>query len=101
MPGVHVSITSLDTNVATATKTNSAGYYRAEALVPGTYRAHFAAKGFASLEVTSIEVPAAQVIRVDAKLKVGSFNEKVEVKAELQCCKRMPATLAVLCNLTL
>jgi hypothetical protein len=28
-------------------------------------------------------VPAAQVIRVDAKLKVGSINEKIEVKAEL------------------
>jgi hypothetical protein len=81
--GVDVTITSVDTNVATTTKTNSAGYYRAEALVPGTYRAHFAAKGFATLDITGIGVPAAQVIRVDAKLKVGSFNEKVEVKAEL------------------
>jgi hypothetical protein len=81
--GVDVTITSVDTNVATTTKTNSAGYYRAEALVPGTYRAHFVAKGFATLDITGIGVPAAQVIRVDAKLKVGSFNEKVEVKAEL------------------
>ncbi len=59
------------------------GYYRAEALVPGTYRAHFGAKGFASLDVTAIEVPAAQVIRVNTKLKVGSINQKVEVKADL------------------
>jgi hypothetical protein len=81
--GVNVAITSMDTNVATNTLTNSAGYYRAEALVPGTYRARFAAKGFATLDMTAISVPAAQVIRVDARLKVGSFNEKVEVKAEL------------------
>lgn len=51
--------------MVTSTKTNSAGYYRAEALVPGTYRAHFAAGGFTSLDITAIEVPAAQVIRVD------------------------------------
>jgi carboxypeptidase family protein len=81
--GVDVSITSVDTNVVTSTKTNSAGYYRADALVPGTYRVHFVAKGFATLDMTTIEVPAAQDIRVDAKLKVGSINERLEVKAEL------------------
>ena len=83
MSGVAVTITSVDTNVATTTKTNNAGYYRAEAFVPGAYRAHFIASGFTSLDITAIEVPAAQVIRVDAKLKVGSINEKVEVKADL------------------
>ena len=83
MSGVGVTITSVATNVVTSIKTNSAGYYRAEALVPGTYRAHFAASGFTSLDITAIEVPAAQVIRVDAKLKVGSINEKIEVKADL------------------
>jgi hypothetical protein len=83
LSGVDVSITSVDTNVVKTTTTNGAGYYRAEALVPGTYRANFAAKGFAMLDMTAISVPAAQVIRVDARLKVGSFNEKVTVKAEL------------------
>jgi hypothetical protein len=83
LSGVDVSITSVDTNVVTTTTTNSAGYYRGEALVPGTYRANFAAKGFAMLDMTAISVAAAQVIRVDARLKVGSFNEKVTVKAEL------------------
>jgi hypothetical protein len=51
MSGVAVSITSVATNVVTSSKTNSAGYYRAEALVPGTYRAHFAAS-FTSLDIT-------------------------------------------------
>jgi hypothetical protein len=83
MSGVAVIITSVDTNVATTTKTNDVGYYRAEALVPGTYRAHFAAGGFTSLEMSAIVVSAAQVIRVDAELKLGSVNEKVEVKAQL------------------
>ena len=82
--GAEVAIANVETNVETNTKTNSAGYYRAEALVPGSLsRAHFSAKGFATLEITAIGVPAAQVIRVDARLKVGSFNERIEVKAEL------------------
>ena len=83
MSGVEVTVANVATNVVTSTKTNDAGYYRAEALVPGTYRAHFAAHGFASLDMTGIEVPAAQVIRVNTKLNVGSINEKIEVKAEL------------------
>jgi hypothetical protein len=83
MSGVTVNVTSVATNVVTTTKTNDAGYYRAEALVPGTYHAHFVATGFTSLDITAIEVPAAQVIRVNAKLTVGSVNEKIEVKAEL------------------
>jgi len=83
MSGVEVTITSVDTNVVTTTKTNNVGYYRAEALVPGTYRTHFAASGFTSLDLTAIDAPAAQVIRVDAKMKVGSTNEKIEVKADL------------------
>ncbi|MGA7925668.1 MAG: carboxypeptidase-like regulatory domain-containing protein, partial [Candidatus Sulfotelmatobacter sp.] len=83
MSGVGVTVINVATNVVTGTKTNDAGYYRAEALVPGTYRAHFAAHGFTSLDMTGIEVPAAQVIRVNTKLNVGSTNEKIEVKAEL------------------
>jgi formylmethanofuran dehydrogenase subunit C len=46
MSGVEITITSVATNVVTSTKTNDAGYYRAEGLVPGTYRAHFVAKGY-------------------------------------------------------
>lgn len=81
--GVGIRITGLETNVSTNIESNSAGYYRAEGLMPGSYRVHFTAKGFTSLDVTSVEVPAAQVIRVDAKLQLGSINEKIEVKAAL------------------
>jgi hypothetical protein len=83
MSGVQVTITGVETGVQTNTKTNSAGYYRAEGLLPGPYQAHFVANGFASLDVTTIEVPAAQVVRVNAKLKVGAVTQKVEVKADL------------------
>ncbi len=81
VPGVDVTITSLERNVAQALKTNNAGYYRVEALVPGKYRARFVASGFSPLDVNDIEVPAGEVIRVDATLKVGSTRLEVQVTA--------------------
>src|SRR5574337_82100 len=69
VPGVDVTITAIDTNVSQATKTNSAGYYRTVDLVPGKYRARFAAGGFAPVDITDIELPAGEVIRVDTQLK--------------------------------
>ncbi len=83
MPNITVNITDIATNAVTTTRTNSAGYYRAQALVPGVYRARFTADGFTSLDMTGIDVSAAQVIRVDAKLNLGSVNEKIEVKADV------------------
>ena len=83
VPGVEITITSVATNVVTTTQTNSAGYYRAPALVPGIYNAHFTANGFTPVDITAIEVQSAQSTRVDTKLRVGSIHEKIEVKAEV------------------
>lgn len=83
VPGVDVTITNVDTNVSAPTKTNSAGYYRVVDLVPGKYRAHFVASGFAPVDVTGIEVTAGQVIKIDAQLKLGATRESVQVTAEV------------------
>jgi hypothetical protein len=83
VPGVDVTITAVDTNVAQSTKTNSAGYYRVVDLVPGKYRAHFAVSGFTGVDVTDIEVPAGEVIKVDTSLKLGATRELVQVTAEV------------------
>ncbi len=83
VPGVSVTITAVETNVAQATKTNSSGYYRAVDLVPGKYRAHFVASGFSPVDVTEIEVPAGEVIKVDTQLKLGATREIVQVTAEV------------------
>ncbi len=81
MSGVNVAITSADTNVSVRTKTNSTGYYRVEDLVPGHYIAHFSAAGFAPLDVTKIEVPAGEVIRVGGQLRIGTVQQAIEVQA--------------------
>src|SRR5262249_47825254 len=82
VPDVEVTITNIETGIVIPTKTNGAGYYRLPDLVPGQYRAHFLAKGFAPLDVTEIQLAAGKVIRTDAQLKLGTTLESVQVTAE-------------------
>lgn len=81
-PNVTVTITSVDTNVASTTRTNTSGYYRVMDLVPGQYHAQFVFTGFTNLEMTNIEVPAGKVTRVDAQLRIDATRQTVEVLAE-------------------
>ena len=80
--GVEVTITNVETNVAVPLKSNSAGYYRAVDLVPGKYTATFSVAGFATTHITDIQLPAGEVIRVDAQLKLSTTQESVQVVAE-------------------
>jgi len=83
VPGVEVTVIAVDTNVAQTAKTNTSGYYRVADLVPGKYRAHFAATGFAPVDVTEIEVPAGEVIKINAQLRLGATRESIQVTAEV------------------
>jgi hypothetical protein len=80
--GVDVTLTDIDTNVTATTKTNSTGYYRLVDLTPGKYKLHFTSAGFSATDIRDIEVPAGQVVKIDAQLKIGSTSETVEVMAE-------------------
>jgi hypothetical protein len=81
IPNVDVTVTSIERNVSQSVETNSSGYYRVEALMPGKYRARFVMTGFSAVEITDIEIPAGQVIRQDAALKVGQVVQRIEVTA--------------------
>ncbi len=80
-------MTAVDTNVASTTTTNSAGYYRVVDLVPGKYRIRFMAAGFSPLDLTDQEVLAGQEVRVDPQLKLGTVIEHVQVTAEVPLLK--------------
>ena len=82
VPNVDVTITNLETSVAVKTKTNGSGYYHAEDLVPGKHTAHFEYSGFAAMDIANIQIPAGQLIRVDAQMKVGTSLQRVEVSAQ-------------------
>ncbi len=81
VPGVEVTVTSLDTNIAAITKTNATGYYQVNNLLPGKYRALYAMSGFSPLEMTNIEITPGVETRLDAQLKVGTTLQTIEVVA--------------------
>ena len=83
VPGVDVTVTSLDTSIATVTKTNNTGYYRVGNLIAGKYRAHFQMAGFSPLEMTDIEITAGTETRLDAQLKVGAARQTIQVAAQV------------------
>lgn len=81
VPGAQVTVISAGTGVRTIARTNGAGYYRAQDLVPGTFRVQVVASGFRSFDETGIEVIAGGVHRIDARLKVGATHQVVQVSA--------------------
>ncbi|HXI39280.1 MAG TPA: carboxypeptidase-like regulatory domain-containing protein [Bryobacteraceae bacterium] len=82
MAGVQVEVIAVDTNITSRVTTNDAGSYRAVDLVPGKYRARFSFSGFATLDLTDIDVPAGKVTRLDTQMRVDATRQTVEVKAE-------------------
>lgn len=70
VPNVDVKVTNADTNVTATVKTNNEGYYRVADLVPGKYKVHFELAGFRPVDISNIELPAGQVMRVDTQLQL-------------------------------
>ena len=82
MPGVTVTITNVDTNVAATLTTNSTGYYQAPLLLPGNYRVSAELQGFKTSVRSGIILSVAQQATVDLTLGVGALSETVTVSGE-------------------
>ena len=81
VPAVDVKVTNSDTNVSAIVKTNSDGYYRVPDLVPGKYKIRFELAGFRDVDISNVELPAGQVMRMDAQLRLGAALQTMEIKA--------------------
>ncbi len=82
IPGVEVTVTSVESGVVTTTRTNGVGYYFVPDLIPGVYKARLVSAGFSPLELTDIAILAGKEIRLDAQLKVGQTRQTIEVAAQ-------------------
>jgi hypothetical protein len=76
---VRVKITNRDTGVQMDTVTNSAGLYRAGALVPGSYRIEADAVGFAHLTRGPLTLQVSQTLAIDLILQVSEQASTVDV----------------------
>src|SRR3984893_13688591 len=80
---VEITITNVATGVTREITTNDEGFYSAPNLLPGTYEAKFAAKGFRTEARKGIELTVGASVALDQALRVGSIAETVVVQSEV------------------
>jgi hypothetical protein len=82
LPGVTVTVTSVDTGEMRVIVTNESGVYRAPLLPLGAYRVSAELQGFRKYEQSGISLSAGQVAVIDVRLGVGAVTEVVSVTAD-------------------
>jgi hypothetical protein len=93
VPGATVEVLNLATGVVTPTTTNDEGSYRVPFLIPGNYRVTVMLEGFSKFVSDTIEVHVADLLTVDAVLKVGAITDEVTVTAVAATIDRTTAEL--------
>jgi hypothetical protein len=79
VPGATVKITQTQTNQSRETTTNEAGGYTFSNVAAGTYQVDVTLPGFQPSRTSDVTVRVNAVVRVDAKLNVGTLQESVVV----------------------
>jgi len=82
VPGVTVTITNVQTGLATVLTTNSSGIYDAPSTPVGQYKITFSKQGFRNLVREGLTLQV-QTVAVDATLQVGTTAEQIVVNAEI------------------
>lgn len=93
VPGALVEVLNIATGVVTPATTNAEGSYRVPFLIPGKYRVTVSLEGFSKFLSEDIDVHVADVLTVDATLKVGSIQDEVTVTASPATVDRTTAEL--------
>ena len=82
IPGVTVEAFNVETGVTVTASTNSQGNYQIPFLNAGTYRVSFGLTGFNKLVRDGVTLRVADLLTVNASLKVGGLTEEVVVRAK-------------------
>ena len=82
VPEARITVTNVETGIATRGITESSGLYTIPQLQPGTYNLTVTKNGFETYQVTGIRVLTAQTVRVDVQLKMGAVQQVISVQGE-------------------
>src|SRR6266568_1353203 len=82
VPNVKVGAVQTSTNLRVDTVTNSVGQYRVPNLPVGTYKISFEAAGFKTSIREGVTLGVADVLRIDARLELGSTSESLTISGE-------------------
>jgi hypothetical protein len=91
--GATVTVVDADRGVTKNLVTNDAGEYNAPNLTPGNYKVRAEAKGFKTIERTSIVLEVGKEVRVDLSLSPGSVAETMTITESVPLVETTNATL--------
>ena len=94
VPKADVTVTNVETNVATALQTNETGTYTAPQLNPGTYSVTIKMMGFRTASIPNLAIAAGDRRRVDASLEVGANTETIEITTQAPVLQTDSSTVA-------
>ena len=97
---VQITITNVATGVAREVATNDEGFYSAPNLLPGTYEAKFAAKGFGTEARKGIELTVGASVALDQVLRVGSTFETIVVQSQVAAVQLSTSEISAVVNAT-
>src|SRR5689334_4835191 len=91
LPGVTVTVKSVQTGAAQDFVTNEHGLYTASLLQPGEYDVTFALSGFQTRTIKGVQLHVNDRLDVSGQMGVSGVNESVEVSAASQFVQPTPA----------
>ena len=95
LPGVNVTVTSVERNTTDTVVTNGSGNYAKERLLPGSYEVKAELSGFKQAVSQNVRVSVDTQTMVNLKLEVGQVSETITVtSAEGQLLKTDRADVA-------
>ena len=81
LPGVTVTITNVETNVATTVVTDGSGSYHLRHLAAGTYDVQAQLEGLQTVQRKAIRVRVGDTVPIDFKMEPGAVSEVMVVTA--------------------
>src|SRR5437870_6320947 len=96
VPGVTVSLKSVEKGISRTIKTDDGGRYRAPELALGSYEITAEAAGFETVVRSGITLTVGREAVVDFALQVGAIADKIEVTEEAPLVQTANATVASL-----
>jgi Carboxypeptidase regulatory-like domain len=98
IPNVTVTLTSNATGQTRTATTGTDGSYKFTLLQPGDYKVRFAASGFKTAEVASVQLNVTETPALDRTLEVGAQSEQVTVEAAAETLQTQSSTLGTVVN---
>src|SRR5262249_13261177 len=82
VPGVNVTVTSLDKGIIRTAKTGDEGTYHIPVLPPGKYKVDVEAQGFKRVVNENVQLAVGQAAVYDVQLSTGSVTAQVAITAD-------------------